>query len=69
MVALSASVLLSDERALRAISDEVGAICSETGVALLLGGAGAWPAPPDYGVRVTSFTAFHGYLAEEANQR
>jgi len=26
-------------------------------------------AQPDYGVRATSFAAFHDYLAEEANQR
>ena len=64
MVALSASALLVDELALRAITDEVGAACKERGVALLLGGAGAWPAAPSYGVRVNSFAAFHGYLTE-----
>lgn len=69
MVALSASVLLSDEQALQAVTDEVGAICKERGVALLLGGAGAWPAQPSFGVRVTSFAAFHDYLAEEGDRR
>jgi len=69
MVALSASALLGDEQALRAIADEVGAACTETGVALLLGGAGAWPAQPSYGVRVTSFAAFHHYLAEQGDRR
>ena len=69
MVALSASALLSDEQALRAITDEVGAVCKEQGVALLLGGAGAWPAQPSFGVRVTSFAAFHDFLAEEGNRR
>lgn len=69
MVALSASALLGDERALRAIADEVGAACRAGGVALLLGGAGAWPAPPSYGVRVTSFAAFHHYLAEDGDRR
>ena len=69
MVALSASALLGDELALRAITDEVGAACKERGVALLLGGAGAWPAPPSYGVRATSFAAFHHYLAEQGDRR
>ena len=69
MVALSASALLSDEQVLRAITDEVGAVCKERGVALLLGGAGAWPAQPSFGIRATSFAAFHDYLAEEGNRR
>jgi excisionase family DNA binding protein len=69
MVALSASALLGDEQALRAITDEVGAACMERRVALLLGGAGAWPALPSYGVRVTSFAAFHEYVAEEGDRR
>lgn len=64
MVAMSASALLSDQDALRATSDDVGEACKERGVALLLGGAGAWPAQPSFGVRVTSFAAFHDYLAE-----
>ncbi len=69
MVALSASALLGDEQALRAITDEVGAACKERGVGLLLGGAGAWPSAPSYGVRATSFAAFHHYLAEEGDRR
>ncbi len=69
MVALSASALLGDERALRAITDEVAAACEERGVALLLGGAGAWPSQPSYGVRATSFTAFHHYLAQQGDRR
>lgn len=69
MVALSASALPGDEQALRAITDEVGAACRERGVALVLGGAGAWPAQPSFGVRVASFAAFHDYLAEEGNRR
>jgi MerR family transcriptional regulator, light-induced transcriptional regulator len=69
MVALSASMLLSDEQALRAITDELGAVCKERGVALLLGGAGAWPAQPSFGVRVTSFAVLRDYLAEEGTRR
>jgi MerR family transcriptional regulator, light-induced transcriptional regulator len=65
MVALSASALLGDEQALRALTDELGSACKERGVALLLGGAGAWPAQPSFGLRVTSFAAFHEYLAAD----
>jgi methylmalonyl-CoA mutase cobalamin-binding subunit len=68
MVALSASSLLTDGPALRAITDEVGAACKERGVGLLLGGAGAWPANPSYGIRVTSFADFHGYLTDRTQR-
>jgi excisionase family DNA binding protein len=69
MVALSASALLGDAQALRALADELGAVCKERGVALLLGGAGAWPAQPWFGVRLTSFADFHDYLAERGDRR
>ena len=69
MVALSASALLRAEEALRATTDEVGEACKESGVALLLGGRGAWPAQPSFGVRVTSFAAFHNYLVGEGDRR
>jgi methanogenic corrinoid protein MtbC1 len=58
MVALSASSLLADAKALREVSDEVGAACQARGIRLVLGGAGAWPQEPHYGVRMTSFAAF-----------
>ena len=69
MVALSASALLVDEEVLRATTDEVGDACRERGIPLLLGGRGAWPAQPSFGVRVTSFAAFHNYLAEKGDRR
>jgi len=68
-VALSASALLGNERALRAIADEVGAACEERGVAFLLGGAGAWPARHSVGVRLTSFAAFRDYFDGEGDRR
>jgi excisionase family DNA binding protein len=68
MVALSASALLRDEQALRALEDELGSACKERGVMLLLGGRGAWPAQPSYGVRVTSFAAFHHHVADEGSR-
>jgi excisionase family DNA binding protein len=69
MVALSASALLGDQRALRAITDKVGAACRERDVALVLGGRGAWPDRPSRGVRLTSFAAFHDLLAGEGDRR
>jgi methanogenic corrinoid protein MtbC1 len=68
-VALSASALLADGQALRAITEEVGAACKERGVGLLLGGAGAWPTEPSSGVRMTSFAAFRDYLTGEGTRR
>lgn len=63
LVALSASAGLGDPGVLRAITEEVGAVCEHRGVGLLLGGAGAWPDPPAYGARVTSFAGFRDHLA------
>lgn len=69
LVAFSASALLDNGAALRAITDEVGAVCKHQGVGLVLGGAGAWPAQPSYGVRLTSFSAFRDYLTQEEAAR
>ncbi len=64
MLTLSASALLADGQALRAIVEELGTACKERGVGMVLGGAGAWPAQPSHGVRLTSFAAFHEHLTE-----
>ena len=69
MVVLSASALLADGQALRAITDEVGAACKVRGVGLLLGGAGAWPDQPSYGVRALSFTAFRDHFTGGGSRR
>lgn len=69
MVALSASVLLSDKKALRAMTTKVGALCKARGITLLLCGRGAWPDPPPFGDRVTSFAAFHDALVEVGARR
>ncbi len=69
LVALSASPLLSDDQALRALADEVASVCKDVGVGLVLGGAGAWPAQPPYGVRMASFAAFGDYLTEDRMRR
>jgi excisionase family DNA binding protein len=65
MVALSASLASSDPRALGEIAKQVGQTCAPHRVSLVLGGAGAWPGKPPYGVRLTSFREFHDYLTRE----
>ncbi len=46
LVALSASVVSKDERALALEERVVGGACERVGAMLLVGGAGAWPAHP-----------------------
>lgn len=62
MVALSASAASADEKALALAAREVGLSCREAGVRLVLGGAGAWPKQPAYGVRLTSFEQLHAFV-------
>lgn len=66
MVALAASVASRDRRALSRHAGSVGKACARRGVALVLGGSGAWPARPTHGVRLTSFAAFHAYVVERS---
>ena len=46
LVALSASVVAKDARALALEERVVGGACADLGATLLIGGAGAWPARP-----------------------
>lgn len=62
LVSLGASEVSRDARALAAIEAELGALCREHEVGLVLGGAGSWPATPVHGVRVPSFSAFRELL-------
>lgn len=62
MVGLSASVASNDPHALGRIARRIGSACQEHGVALVLGGRGAWPASPLHGTRHTSFAAFREHL-------
>ncbi len=63
MLALSASAASSDARSLAALAEQTGAACRERGVALVLGGSGAWPEQPRHGVRLRSFSDFHAHVA------
>ena len=69
MVALSASIASDDEKALGEIALRVGTACAARAVPLVLGGAGAWPVQLAQGVRLTSFDAFHDYLARTERPR
>ena len=65
-VALSASAVLGDQRVLRTIANKVAVACKHRGISLVLGGTGAWPAQPSYGVRMTSFFEFGDYFRSRA---
>jgi len=55
LVALGASRSSTDTEALVRELRALGALCVEQGVHLVLGGSGAWPDPPEHGVRVRDF--------------
>ena len=66
MVALSASSVMSDRRALRAQVRSVGHACQRAGIPLILGGAGRWPDPPAFGVRLERWSDFQARLRAHA---
>ena len=68
MAALSASAPLDNPKALRTFAKKVGD-CKASGVGLMLGGAGAWPAQPSYGARLTTFAALRDDVGSEGSQR
>lgn len=68
LVALSASAVLAGRRTLQATADEVAAACRSTSAGLVLGGSGAWPDRPAFGIRLRSFAGFHDYIAERMRQ-
>ncbi len=64
MVAAAASPGTASARGLGHWTLQVARACARKGIPLILGGAGAWPAPPPPGaVRVDGFTRFHEILA------
>lgn len=65
---LSASAVCADEGALAGLVREVGAVCQQRDVALVLGGSGAWPQAPRVGTRVRSFRDFHLVLQRELSR-
>lgn len=65
LLAVSASEISSDAEALRRQADELGRVARAAGVALALGGSGAWPDRPRTGVRFTAFEPFHRWVVAE----
>jgi MerR family transcriptional regulator, light-induced transcriptional regulator len=69
MVAMSASSASSDANLLGRMASQVGAGCRPHDIDLVLGGEGAWPETPAYGVRLRSFGAFHEHLSRLEHAR
>jgi excisionase family DNA binding protein len=61
LVAISAAASATDRAALLREANEVGGACQAAGVALALGGRGAWPDRPSYGVRFHALLPFFDY--------
>jgi excisionase family DNA binding protein len=69
MIAVSASAASSEPEALLRQAEILGAACEPSGVALVLGGSGAWPEQPPAGERfhaLAPFVAHARRLAEAA---
>ena len=65
LVAISAAASATDRAALLREANEVGVACRAAGVALALGGRGAWPDQPPYGVRFHALLPFFDYAVRE----
>jgi excisionase family DNA binding protein len=65
MLAISASEGSSDALALRRQADALSRIARVAGVALVLGGAGAWPDRPRHGLRFHDLEPFYRYASKE----
>ncbi|MBL8974736.1 MAG: helix-turn-helix domain-containing protein [Myxococcales bacterium] len=62
LVALSASPCIQDPAALRVAALPVARVCQATGIRLLLGGGGRWPADLPDAQRVHDFAGLHDLL-------
>lgn len=63
MVAVSASLSSSDRRRLARQLGRIGAACDAAGVALVIGGRGAWPPEPRHALRFDDLSTFHRFVA------
>jgi hypothetical protein len=59
LVALSASAVSTESHRLAAQLRTLAPVCRQHGVHLILGGSGAWPDAPEYGVLVRDFETLH----------
>ena len=69
MVALSASTVSSEHRAIASQARRMEAACREQRVPLVLGGRGAWPERLDHARRFESFEPFYEYARTELARR
>ena len=67
MIAVSASATSTEPEPLRRQAELLGAACSQSGVALVLGGGGAWPERPPGGERFHSLAPFVARARAMAN--
>ena len=65
LLAVSASSASTDAVGLRRQADQLGRACRAAGVALVLGGGGAWPERPRYGARLRALEALHRLAVAE----
>jgi excisionase family DNA binding protein len=68
MVAMSASSASRNAALLGRIASQVGAACLAHDIDLVLGGEGAWPEAPAYGVRLRSFGAFYEHALRQVHR-
>ena len=61
MIAITAAIS-ADPDSLSDTATRLGRVCAESDIDLILGGAGAWPRPLQYGRRLESFAAFDDHL-------
>ncbi|HEX6272746.1 MAG TPA: helix-turn-helix domain-containing protein [Polyangiaceae bacterium] len=69
MVALSASTVSADSRVVSAQLRRIEAACRAQGIALALGGRGAWPEKLGTAHRFDSFEPFHAFARSEFDRR
>jgi excisionase family DNA binding protein len=65
LLAVSASLASRDAVGLRRQAEALGHQCRALGVLLVLGGAGAWPARPRYGMQLSALEPLHALALAE----
>jgi MerR family transcriptional regulator, light-induced transcriptional regulator len=69
MVALSASTVSADERTIARQARQIEAACSRRGIALALGGSGAWPEASEHARRFRAFGPFYDFAVREISRQ
>jgi excisionase family DNA binding protein len=69
LLAVSASEASRDAVGLRREAEALGRACRVAGIPLVLGGGGAWPERPRYGLRLRSFEELHRWAVAQRERR